>query len=744
MTSWTSNLILVQSAAVLGSMLGLALGVSYFSKATRRIIAIGYTATIIPWLLLNIIIGEEDLFLRIASLGGRILYGLGELIRTEPVQDPIIFITAASLIFWFMGIFGGQRILENRKILAGLIPPSLPILLIQYYDGYRTERVWIVAVYFGLLLLMIGRINYLENASLWREKRVFTGSEPEFDINNSILLATVMIVALAWMLPTPASALPAAARWWRENSQPLKSTQERISNALAALTSPRPVSAERYGNVMALGNNAGEGEGTLFRVNAPLSSLPRYYWRARVYDTYENGQWQNTETRTRTFSPELEAIDIPDPDGQVAEFEFEWFFSSQSSLILPPQPLWASRPAELVYSPAQAEQVDIVNLRATPTLSPGERYLARAALRNPSVVEMREAGDDYPLWIRERYLTLPKKLSPRLSALSQEITSELNTPYDKAEGITNYLRQNIAYNTTIPSPPLGIDALEWFLLTWKSGYCTYYATAEVILLRSAGVPARLAVGYAQGEKENGLYVVRPKNAHAWPEVYFPGIGWVEFEPTVNQLPLSRPSGIERDASNEPDDESLFGRPGMERDQPLFNDEPEPRPVSSPTTTAANILQYKAVLTWIIIIPIFGIASYWLWKKHRQISFAKRLPKFVLFIYHKRGSNIPAWLERWERWSELTDVERAFHAINQCMLWLNKPQPDYITPSERVQQLKKLVPNVSQDITILAHEHEMTLYSPISGNSSKATQAAWKIRYHTIRQIISRVFSGAPS
>ena len=96
---------------------------------------------------------------------------------------------------------------------------------------------------------------------------------------------------------------------------------------------------------------------------------------------------------------------------------------------------------------------------------------------------------------------------------------------------------------TVEAPPAGQDPLDWFLFHSKKGFCNYYATAEVLLLRSAGIPARMVVGFAQGEFDPpNHYVVRQRDSHAWPEVYFPGIGWVEFEPTSNQAPLELPLG----------------------------------------------------------------------------------------------------------------------------------------------------------------------------------------------------------
>ena len=137
-------------------------------------------------------------------------------------------------------------------------------------------------------------------------------------------------------------------------------------------------------------------------------------------------------------------------------------------------------------------------------------------------------------------MQLPKTFSPKIKQLAQDITADAETPYDKASAITEYLRQNIEYAATVPNPPRNTDRLEWFLFDVKKGFCVYYASSEVTMLRALGIPARMAVGFAQGDKDGDNYTVRRLHAHAWPEVYFPGIGWVEFEPTASQPALNRP------------------------------------------------------------------------------------------------------------------------------------------------------------------------------------------------------------
>ena len=108
---------------------------------------------------------------------------------------------------------------------------------------------------------------------------------------------------------------------------------------------------------------------------------------------------------------------------------------------------------------------------------------------------------------------------------------DLETPYDVAEAVTRYLRASIRYRETVPPVPPGQEPVDWFLFDLREGFCTYYATAEVVLLRSLGIPARLTIGYVTGERLGaGTYQVRRRDSHAWPEVYFPQVVLLEIDP----------------------------------------------------------------------------------------------------------------------------------------------------------------------------------------------------------------------
>jgi hypothetical protein len=145
--------------------------------------------------------------------------------------------------------------------------------------------------------------------------------------------------------------------------------------------------------------------------------------------------------------------------------------------------------------------------------------------------------------VRETYLALPESVPRRVRDLAAQITSGQSTPYDRAKAIEAYLRQ-FPYTLEIPAPPAGRDVADYFLFDLQKGYCDYYATALVVLARAAGLPARLVAGYASGyyDAPAAAYRVTQADAHAWAEIYFTGLGWVEFEPTAGQPELVRPGG----------------------------------------------------------------------------------------------------------------------------------------------------------------------------------------------------------
>lgn len=161
---------------------------------------------------------------------------------------------------------------------------------------------------------------------------------------------------------------------------------------------------------------------------------------------------------------------------------------------------------------------------------PINRYEADSLLTAPDAEELRLAASGIPVGM-EAYLQLPP-LDLRISRLAEEVTASSSSNYDKAVALERYLKTHFGYTLELPSS-LPRDPLAFFLFERKQGHCEYFASAMAVMLRGLHIPARVITGFRTGEFNDltGQYVVRASSAHAWVEAYFPGAGWVSFDPT---------------------------------------------------------------------------------------------------------------------------------------------------------------------------------------------------------------------
>ncbi|HEY9060459.1 MAG TPA: transglutaminase domain-containing protein [Pseudobacteroides sp.] len=154
-----------------------------------------------------------------------------------------------------------------------------------------------------------------------------------------------------------------------------------------------------------------------------------------------------------------------------------------------------------------------------------------------------------------KYLLLPPDLPERIKNLAKSITDNKSNRYDKVKSIERYLSKNYKYTLTPDDTPTGRDFVDYFLFDLKKGYCTYYATSMVVMLRTLGIPARYVEGYivTSGSKKGDEYQITNEKAHAWVEAYFEGFGWIKFEPTAAYA-----SNDPQNNRNSSDDDSRTG------------------------------------------------------------------------------------------------------------------------------------------------------------------------------------------
>jgi transglutaminase-like putative cysteine protease len=730
---------------ILGVLLGLALGKSIFKKRVVMWLSIEYLLVLLPRQLIAGLDKDIDLSERLLSTGSRLLLSISEFVAGQPVKDYLLFITFLCIVYWLVGLTAGYYFVRHANFLATVLPAGIVMMTIHIYDRSSVEHIWLLACYLFICLLLLGRHFFLHNQLAWAKRRVHISTETTQDLSTGMIVGAIVIILLAWNLPQVVPYARSVAKQWHEITQPWDDFLKRMNNAVASVEKEGgAIQADGYNDRLYLGNSNSLSTQLVFTVLAheEVLGFPRLYWRGRIYDKFENGHWVNSSFQTDPFSPVTQKFNIPDTQ-QRSEIEFSYNVTAdeQSMVYVPPQPVWVSRPADILQNEISQGNVDLIAVMAEPKLQRGEVYRVRAELANPSIQGLREAGDLYPEWVTKRYLQLPNNLSPKLSALAQDLTAGLETPYDKANIITNYLRNEIKYSTSIDIPENIADPLEYVIFDLKQGFCTYYASAEVLMLRTVGVPARMAVGYAQGEvmvdetraEMIVKYSVRHRDAHAWPEVYFPTYGWIEFEPTGNQDALERPL-IDPISPTSSDSPTLPLNPNQGNTS-LAERREEPEEL--PTNTSTTRKPVSPYLLTAIIVAVLMLGSLY---AERKYSVAKQLPGYISQVYTRNHVQPPQWINNWAQWTELSSIERSFQAINISLGWLGASQPVHATPRQRASKLCELLPNAKDAIEALEAEHRAKLFTAAHGQSVRARRAGFIILFHAIRKRALRILS----
>jgi hypothetical protein len=268
-------------------------------------------------------------------------------------------------------------------------------------------------------------------------------------------------------------------------------------------------------------------------------------WRGIALSTFDGRRWSTPNHHPAAIAPDVTGwIYVADPEQDLRAPALELRYEMMV------QPM----ATDAVFAPANAISILGGFSGANPTAGFNARrtYLFRdstGSLFNPfrnyvpvryygysrlpvvDAMKLRAAPTDYPDEIRSVYLQLPA-LDVRIPELAKGIAARARTPYDKAVAIEAFLKSRFGYTLELTGKPGG-DPLAHFLFETRAGHCEYFASAMTIMLRTLGIPSREVNGFLPGEFNDlaGDYIVRASDAHSWVEAYFPGSGWVTFDPT---------------------------------------------------------------------------------------------------------------------------------------------------------------------------------------------------------------------
>ncbi len=286
-----------------------------------------------------------------------------------------------------------------------------------------------------------------------------------------------------------------------------------------------------------------------------------HYWRGRTYDLYTGDGWQSSQEDSQqkigadpgtpgedrlsyTLTPPLTPGDPVNLSGRVplaATFEVRGRTA---------QFYYADTPRKVLFDARQGDVSGVLAWRdGRLGLTDGGpvRFTYRVvSLPPPDVSQpgvagrLRSAGTDYPDEIRRLYLAQSRSALPEdtdfyrqcVAEALQSLPADQRDPFDEAQALRFWVSKRCVYTLTLPPLPDGTDHVHAFLGDTRKGYCDMFASSLAILCRTAGIPSRLATGFAPGAPDGAGFSLRAEDKHAWTEVYFPGMGWVEFDPTA--------------------------------------------------------------------------------------------------------------------------------------------------------------------------------------------------------------------
>jgi len=269
-------------------------------------------------------------------------------------------------------------------------------------------------------------------------------------------------------------------------------------------------------------------------------------WRGIALTTFDGRRWYTSDAKPKLKTPGsdgwITVASRADMEGRpAAQVHFLALLQpNDSEALFAPAQVFALRGNFATEAGAYSDAVrqSSLSIDSTGSIYNQSRNLAQIRYEGVSLLpaarpaEARSASTVYSAEMQRTYLQLPKPLDRRIPDFARKITATASNPYDKALALESYLRTNFGYTLNLTGKP-NDDPLAHFLFETRAGHCEYFASAMAVMLRTLGIPSREVNGFLPGAYNDvgGDYIVRASDAHSWVEAYFPGSGWVTFDPT---------------------------------------------------------------------------------------------------------------------------------------------------------------------------------------------------------------------
>ncbi|HET9848140.1 MAG TPA: transglutaminaseTgpA domain-containing protein [Candidatus Dormibacteraeota bacterium] len=517
---------------------------------------------------------------------------------TLPNQTNALLMICLVLMSLVAGLWTSWWVFRRRNGLVALLPTGT-ILAVEIINDTSLSLTFFTLVWLATAAGLLLRLNFVALKDGWRKRRLPHAADTGWTFGEVGVEATVAILVVAFLLVPPLSStdisaalIPGSVR--TDNFHPF---------GIGSGGSGRGgIGSIGYSETVRPGSQLKAKSQTVMVVSGDTPNLYPY-WRGIALAGWDGIQWyelgSTTDVPVRqqprlTPGTSVPRDDLPSDSQRLLVLQNSFrilvpidqtkgaVFSAGELLSVHNQPttvrgIMTALPAPepgpapaLVNVPGDQTEIarfdSIDSVRLARQLQPPYSYSVTEAIPNVDVADLQSAGTRYPSWLAP-YVTLyyGGRVAPGYSVardaeiadLARQIVNAAGakTPYDQAKAIEAWFiaKNRFTYTLTPPPAPAGVRPLDYFLFTSRKGFCQDFSTAMNVMLRTLGIPSRQMSGFGVGtfDEKTHQYTVNALDAHSWVEVYFPGYGWIPFEPTPDGLnaPINRP--LTRDQLNLP-------------------------------------------------------------------------------------------------------------------------------------------------------------------------------------------------
>ena len=554
---------------------------------------------------------------------------------TMSSNSEVVFLFYLTFLCFFLAYFGVWLIYRARlPWLLALIYCAIMLVNLNYI---KQDLSYLVVILLAALSLLIVRIQLANQLTLWTSEGLYIDRAWLQNITRRFVqigaLFTLLILLISLMMPMVSQPAPGTNFWNNLDNFWANITHGQISlTSPGMLLQPYETPTNFFGDQLPITGNVNLPAGQVLSYTTSPNSPPQYL-QGLTYDNFDGHTWTSTSNTSSQFEANRSIpIEARNNRQQI---------TTNVTIIKPPEVT-----KHYIFAPSQPVSFSVPTtlygkgiITAWTQQSPltqGESYqaislISGATAQDLSAVQLNQYNSTLLSNPGPSYVQKPADLSknPIIQRTLQKWIQDSTGVYRKVKALESHLsdKTQFTYSVTNPPVPTNVDAVTWLLQTHQ-GYCTYYATAMVVMVRMLGIPARIVNGFTQGSLQGHTWVVNGTDAHSWVQVYFPGYGWINFDPTPGySIPAGSPTRQNTPAvkTSPPTRPTPIAKTGHQR--PKLQPTPKPGVSGNGTNTPSRdaIIRQNLFLTLSLVIlfgslAVFGLALHKRYKsKHPGTS-----------------------------------------------------------------------------------------------------------------------------